>query len=100
MEKKTRSSSAAGRRKTAKESFGLASECIGKCEAGMALFAVTRGQWSMIDAIMHVLSEVGPSAISLWTWTVAEYEVEVLTMLQNDKRLAGEVRRHSLAAAW
>jgi hypothetical protein len=84
---KDRASSVAGRRRDAKQSFGLASECIGKCEAGMSLFAITRGQWSMIDAVLHVLSEVGPSKLSLWTWTVAEYEVQVLNMLRDDKRV-------------
>ena len=83
----TRSSSPAGRRKTAVESFSNAAETIGSCEAGMSLFAITRGQWSMIDAVLHVLDQVGPAAVSLWTWTVAEYEVQVLTRLQIDKRL-------------
>jgi len=53
----------------------------------MSLFAVTRGQWSMIDAILHVLDQVGPAQLSLWTWTVAEYEVEVLTRLRKDARV-------------
>lgn len=55
----------------------------------MSLFAITCGQWSMIDAVLHVLSEVGPSKLSLWTWTVAEYEVQVLNMLRDDKRVTG-----------
>ena len=41
----------------------------------------------MIDAVLHLLDQVGPSKISLWTWTVAEYEVEVLTRLRLDERL-------------
>lgn len=53
----------------------------------MSLFAITRGQWSMIDAVLHVLDCTGPAAVSLWTWTVAEYEVEVLTRLRADKRI-------------
>lgn len=55
----------------------------------MALFAVTRGQWSMVDAILHVLDQVGPASLSLWTWTVAEYEVQTLTRLRLDARLTG-----------
>ena len=82
-----RSSSPSNRAKTAVESFSNASECIGRCEKNMSLFAVTRGQWSMIDAVLHVLNEVGPSKISLWTWTVADYEVQVLKRLQMDKRV-------------
>lgn len=82
-------SSVAGRTKNAVESFGCASSAIGECRAGMSLFAITRGQWSMIDAILHVLDQVGPSKLSLWTWTVAEYEVQVLTRLREDKRVTG-----------
>jgi hypothetical protein len=69
------------------ESFGLASSAIGSITPGMALFAVTRGQWSMIDAILHVLDQVGPSRLSLWTWTVAEYEIQTLTRLREDDRV-------------
>lgn len=83
----TRSASVAGRRKAARECFANAAETIGRCEAGMSLFAITRGQWSMIDAILHVLDCVGPSKVSLWTWTVAEYEVQVLTRLRVDGRV-------------
>ena len=83
----SRSSSPAGRRKTAVESFANAAKTIGTCEAGMSLFAITRGQWSMIDAALHVLDQVGPAAVSLWTWTVAEYEVQVLTRLRIDERV-------------
>lgn len=81
------SSSPAARRSRAVESFKSAADCIGPCEAGMSLFAVTRGQWSMIDAVLHVLDCAGPSSVSLWTWTVAEYEVEVLSRLRIDHRI-------------
>lgn len=80
-------SAPAQRRKTAAESFGTAAACIGQVTPGMALFAVTRGQWSMIDAVLHVLDQVGPSKVSLWTWTVAEYEVQVLDRLRRDNRI-------------
>lgn len=82
-------SSPAKRRSCAVESFGCAAEAIGKVEAGMSLFAITRGQWSMIDAVLHVLDQVGPARLSLWTWTVAEYEVQVLTRLRQDRRVTG-----------
>lgn len=84
-----KSSSVAGRRANAVESFGCAALCIGDVTPGMSLFAVTRGQWSMIDAVLHVLDQVGPSKLSLWTWTVAEYEVQVLTRLREDHRVTG-----------
>lgn len=82
-------SSPAVRRKSAVESFGCAALAIGQVEAGMSLFCITRGQWSMIDAVLHVLDQVGPATVSLWTWTVAEYEVQVLSRLRQDRRVTG-----------
>lgn len=80
-------SSPAARRKRAVESFRTAAECIGTLEPGAALFAVTRGQWSMIDAILACLDQIGPADLSIWTWTVAEYEVECLERLRTDARI-------------
>lgn len=71
-------SAASNRRARAIESFKTARDCIGPITPGLAIFAVTRGQFSMLDAVLHVLDELGPSRVSLWTWTIAEYEVEVL----------------------
>jgi len=53
----------------------------------MALFAITRGQFSMIDALLHCLDQVGPAAVTLWTWTVAEYEIQCLSRLRQDSRI-------------
>lgn len=86
-----KSASPAARRTRAVESFQCAAATIGPVTAGMSLFAITRGQWSMIDAVLHVLDQVGPSKVSLWTWTVAEYEVEVLTRLRIDRRITDGV---------
>ena len=32
----------------------------------------------MIDSIRYVLSAVGPAWVSLWTWTIADYEVDAV----------------------
>jgi len=53
----------------------------------MALFAITRGQFSMIDAAMACIDQVGECKISLWTWTVAEYEVQCLERPYRDSRV-------------
>lgn len=75
----------------------------------MSVFAVTRGQFSMLDAISHVLDELGPSRISLWTWTIAEYEVVVFTEMMRDARLEDALlvidggarnKNHALIAQW
>lgn len=86
-EGKCKGSTPVARRKRAVESFQSAAECLGKIEKGMSLFAVTRGQWSMLDAILAVLEQIGPAELSVWTWTVAEYEVEVMERLMMDRRL-------------
>ena len=82
-----RSSSPAARRKRAVESFKTAADCIGQIEPGLSLFAITRGQFSMIDAALHCLDQVGPARLTLWTWTVAEYEIECLERLRLDHRI-------------
>lgn len=75
------------RRRRAVESFRTAADCIGTIEPGAALFAITRGQFSMIDAALACLDQSGPARISLWTWTVAEYEIECLERLRTDGRI-------------
>ena len=80
-------SAPSARRVRAVESFQSAAECIGPIEPGLSLFAITRGQFSMIDAILACLDQVGPARISLWTWTVASYEIECLTRLRLDDRI-------------
>lgn len=81
------SSSPSARRTRAVESFQTAAECIGPVTPGLAVFAVTRGQFSMIDAILHVLDQVGPAAVSCWTWTIASYEIESFRTLHQDRRV-------------
>jgi hypothetical protein len=53
------------RRKNAVESFGSAVQTIGAIAHGTRLFAVTRGQFSLLDMILHCLAEIGPSAVSV-----------------------------------
>lgn len=78
-----KSSAKANRRKKAIEAMGSASDCIGPLEKGMSLFAVTRGQFSMIDVINDLLWKMGDAHVSVWTWAIAEYEVEVFTALMD-----------------
>ncbi len=52
-------------RKRVVESFENAAKCIGSIANEMRLFAITRGQFSMIDAIFHCLHEIGPAQVSV-----------------------------------
>lgn len=82
-----RSSARANRRKKAIESFSCAQECIGPLEHGMSLFAVTRGQFSMIDVINDLVWKMGSAHVSVWTWAIAEYEVEVFSALMDRQEI-------------
>ncbi|MFN8525101.1 MAG: hypothetical protein U0821_18550 [Chloroflexota bacterium] len=77
-------SARAVREQRAVESFRLASEAIGQITPGMAVFALTRGQWSMVDALLACIQRCAPASISVWTWTIASYEVDSLARLHRD----------------
>lgn len=82
-----RASAPTTRAARAVESFQTAGDAIGRIEPGMSLFAVTRGQWSMIDAVLWCLDQVGPARLSLWTWTIADYEIDVFNRMRDDGRI-------------
>lgn len=99
----------APRRRAVREAFASAAECVGPIEPGMSLFAVTRGQFSMIDVVNHLMASVGPCQASIWTWAIADYEVEVFTALLESHYLTGailvvdrsaEVRNAQLIDRW
>lgn len=73
-----RNSAKARRRAIALDAMASARDTIGAVEPGMGLFAVTRGQFSMIDVINHLVDQAGPCSISVWTWAIAAYEVDVI----------------------
>jgi hypothetical protein len=80
-------SAKANRRRKSIESFASAKECIGPLEPGMSLFAITRGQFSMIDVINDLIWKMGSADVSVWTWAIAEYEVEVFTALMDRQEI-------------
>lgn len=80
-------SAKANRRRKSIESFASAKECIGPLERGMSLFAITRGQFSMIDVINDLIWKMGSADVSVWTWAIAEYEVEVFTALMDRQEI-------------
>ena len=71
------------------EALGSAAAAIGTIDPGLRLFLVTRGQFSMLDMILHVLEELGPSEVSIWTWAIADYEVEAMQGLMARKAITG-----------
>ena len=79
----------AGRAARAVEALGSAATAIGPIEAGMSLFLLTRGQFSMLDMVLHVLEQLGPAEVSVWTWAIADYEVEAMAGLMARSEILG-----------
>lgn len=46
---------------------------------GDHVFALTKGQFSMIDVAHALLERTGPAEVSVWTWCIADYEVQAVT---------------------
>jgi hypothetical protein len=70
-----------GRAGRAVESLGSAADAIGPIVPGLRCFLLTRGQFSMLDMVLHCLRELGPAGVSVWTWAIADYEVEAMAGL-------------------
>jgi hypothetical protein len=66
-----------------------AADAIGHIDFGMGLFLITRGQFSMLDMVRHVLQEIGPAEVSVWTWAIADYEVEAMSGLMGNAAITG-----------
>ncbi len=77
----------AKRRARAVESFGSAAECIGEFGPGYSLFAITRGQFSMLDICSVLIDQVGACEVSAWTWAIADYEAECFEAFMLDGRI-------------
>jgi len=81
-------SAAAARRTRAVESFGSAADCVGTITPDISLFAITRGQFSMLDIAKVLVKHVGPCEVSVWTWAIAAYELECFEAFMAD----GEIK--------
>lgn len=64
------------------ESFQAASEAIGILSPDMHLFAITRGQWGMLEALQHCMRQLSQVDISVWTWAIARYDAGMLANLK------------------
>jgi hypothetical protein len=89
MKEKKPTAAKASRVANALNARTTAADCIGPVEKGMSIFAVTRGQISMIDVVGHLIDCMERPSISVWTWCIADYEVESFERLLRDGRLAG-----------
>jgi len=53
-----------------------AKEAIGRIQKGTDTFILTFGQFSLIDALVHILDQTGPANVDLSTWTAADAHLE------------------------
>jgi hypothetical protein len=56
-------------------------------ERGSHVFGLTKGQFSMIDLAAAALEKTGPADVGLWTWAIADYEVQCVTAFMVDQRI-------------
>ncbi len=54
---------------------GSARDAIGEITPGCEIFAITNGQFSMIDILNHVLETTGPATLDIATWTAADGDI-------------------------
>ncbi len=48
----------------------VCSEVIGKLEKNTITQFVTKGEWSTHDLLFHILNQIGPSEVTIATWSV------------------------------
>lgn len=54
---------------------GTAAKVIGRLEPGARVTGLTAGQFSAIDAMEHMVDELGPATVRVSTWTTGIYDV-------------------------
>ena len=55
---------------------GTAAQVLGRLEPGVHVTGVTAGQFSAIDAMEHMVDELGPAVVRVSTWTTGVYDVQ------------------------
>lgn len=66
---------------------GTAAEVIGPLHDGVAVSGLTAGQFSAIDALEHMVNELGPASVRISTWTTGIYDVERARELKANENL-------------
>ena len=61
-----------------------AKRCIGPITQKCDIFGLTKGDFSMIDILRHIASEIGPCRIDVGTWTAAASEIKQAFDMLND----------------
>lgn len=77
------------KRRVERNRSGDVMTAIGPLEPGCEVFAVTNGQFSMIDVLEYVLAHSGPASIDLATWTAADGDLRRAHAFALDGRVKG-----------
>lgn len=64
-----------------------ARRCIGPIDKGGDVFGLTKGDFSMIDILRHIGSEIGPCRIDIGTWTAAAAEIKQAFDMLGDRNI-------------
>lgn len=64
-----------------------AAEALGPIEHGMELYALCKGDYSLIDIVEHCLSATGPADVTISTWTAAGADLDFAMGFVHDGRV-------------
>lgn len=70
---------------------GTAAKVIGPLEPGVRVTGLTAGQFSAIDAMEHMVDELGPADVRVSTWTTGIYDVKRARDIRTQGRI-NEIR--------
>ncbi len=76
--------------------LGNARDALSGFGRGDHLFGLTKGQFSMIDLAAAVLERTGPADVAVWTWCIADYEVQAVSAFI----VGGSIRRFRMVLDW
>lgn len=80
---------ASRRTRTVVHRTGTAADVMGPFEDGACVSGLTAGQFSAIDALEHLVNEVGPADVAISTWTTGIYDVDRADQLRRNGYLRG-----------
>lgn len=63
---------------------GTAAHVIGPLSPGVRVTGITAGQFSAIDALEHMVQELGPADVAVSTWTTGIYDVQRARALRDN----------------
>lgn len=66
-----------------------AAEAIGTLKPSVSLFVFSKGQFSLIDAIEHIIEQTGPVHLSCSTWTAADADLSQVEQFVQQGKLTG-----------